>query len=195
MIMQVPTIRFSSVEPEEFVELWSPLYEDENEGLYSDNIGRLLTPCRVRNLYRWKNGGQRLAEHKRQSVERNVIGRLGELRRLREDCPPTDFLLRFGRVGPIWSIFLLHIWQPGTYPIYDRHTHRAMRFILRLPMEELPSGPAVVRRSYVESYIPFFNGFPRLPNRKVDKALFAFGKFLKSPVGRCALTVEGGQRL
>jgi hypothetical protein len=186
MLVRFPIIRSASARCEEFVRFWSACYEGTNEQLYSDSIGRQLTPDRVRSLYLWKNGGQRLAEQKRRSVERNVIGRLGELRALDENCPPADFLRRFGRVGPIWSIFLLHIWQPDAYPIHDQHTHRAMRFIQTLPpqIEEIPMSACLKVQTYLGDCVPFFSGrFPAMPDRRVDKALSAFGKFLKTRYG------------
>ena len=191
--MEAPIIRFSWTRLQEFVKFWSALYWDSREELYFDNIGRALTPERVENLYHWKCG-DRFWERQRRDVERNVIGRLGDLRRLGRDCPPMGFLRRFETVGRIWSIFLLHIWQHEEYPIYDRHTHRAMRFIQERRIEEIPQNLRETTRTYIDHYLPFFSEFPRMPDRKVDKALFAFGRFLKSPPGQRAVMVHGGQR-
>jgi hypothetical protein len=177
---------------EDFVSFWSQLYRDPRERHYSDNIGQPLTPERVRSLYLWKNGGK-LSERKCESVERNVIGRLRELERIEDDRPPLDFLLRFAEGGPIWRVFLLHIWQPRKYPIYDQHVYRAMRFITCSRIEKIPPKCESVAKTYVSDYIPFFNRFPQTRDRGVDKALFAFGKFLKTPLGRRIAVADGRQ--
>ncbi len=190
--MEAPIIRFSWTRLEEFVNFWSPLYRDSREELYIDNIGRALKPERVESLYHWKCG-DRFWERQRGDVKRNVIGRLDDLRQLDKACPPLDFLTHFEGVGPVWSIFLLPIWQPDTYPIYDQHTYRAMRFTQSSRIEELPNS-RLIAQTYVNDYVPFFNEFPSMPDRRVDKALFAFGRFLKSPLGQWAVMAEGGQR-
>jgi len=190
--MRVPVIRLSWTQPDEFVGSWSEFYEDPREEHYVNNIDMPLTPERVRNLYLWKSGG-RLWKPQCRGLEQNVIGRLRELGKLDKDYPPLDFLLRFARGGMIWRIFLLHIWQSRKYPIYDQHTYRAMRFLQHLQVEEIPSNPRLIAQTYVNDYIPFFNRFPRMPDRRVDKALFAFGKFLKTPLGQRIATADGRQ--
>jgi hypothetical protein len=53
-----------------------------------------------------------------------------------------------------------------------------MRFILAGVPEEIPGKDPDKIRAYVEQYMPFHARFDGLPQRAVDKALWAFGKFL-----------------
>lgn len=167
----------------EFVEFWEQLYAYPNEKLYTDNIGKPLTPSRILELYKWKNGGE-LSVAKRQSVERNYISRLKEAKGLPEDTPPDDFLKRFSEGGAIWRIYWLHLWQPQKYPIYDQHVHRAMRLIEEGEASEIPSYDPCKISLYLEEFIPFFRTrFAGLDRRRVDRALWACGKYLKPFTG------------
>jgi len=58
-----------------------------------------------------------------------------------------------------------------------------MRFIQTSPsqIEEIPTSPCLKVQTYLSDYVPFFSEeSPSMPDRKVDKALSAFGKFLKT---------------
>jgi hypothetical protein len=68
-----------------------------------------------------------------------------------------------------------------------------MRFIHRSRIEEIPSNRRLVAQTYVNDYIPFFDQFPRMPDRRVDKALVTFGKFLKTPLGQRVAAADGRQ--
>lgn len=163
----------------EFVDFWEQLYRLPNEELYTDSISKPLTPSRVRQLYEWKNGGK-LAAAKQQSMERNYIRRLPEIIDLPEDTPAEAFLERFNEGGAIWRIFWLHLWQPQNYPIYDQHVHRAMRLIEKGEASEIPSHNPTKISIYLNEFIPFFrNRFAGLDQRRVDRALWACGKYLK----------------
>jgi len=163
---------------EAFVEEWSHRYVDPRERLYEANIGRALTPDRARRLFVWKNGGP-LSSAKQGSVEANYIRRLPELGRLPTEMTPTEFLRIFSG-GAIWRIFWLHCWRPERYPIYDQHVHRSMEYITSGRQREIPERQEAIITSYVERYLPFWEKLPSLPNRAVDKALWTFGKFLKT---------------
>jgi hypothetical protein len=64
------------------------------------------------------------------------------------------------------------------YPIYDQHVHRAMRFIQTGARDEIPAADAQRINAYLDGYVPFHSLFAALDPRQVDKALWAFGKFL-----------------
>ncbi len=162
-----------------FVQFWSQQYHDINEDLYTQNIAiRPPTSDSVRELFRWKNGGQ-LSERKRQSVEQHFVGRLNDLQRFDGDFEPAGFLHHFHGSGPIWRIFFLHIHQPERFPIFDQHVFRAMRYIQTDGLAELPFDPEERIRIYDKEYRGFHTGFGTHQDRAVDKALWAFGKFLK----------------
>lgn len=179
-IMKYPVFLPSAAAKKNFLQFWSQLHFDPNAKYYFCNIGRPLTPKRVRELYFWKNGGK-LSERKRRSVELHVVQKLPELKTLDKNFDTFRFLTEFAEGGMIWRIFFLHIWQPQIYPIYDQHVNRAMCFIKYSEIHEIPLKYKLIAQTYVEEYLSFFNLFPPLGERKVDKALWAFGKFLKSP--------------
>jgi hypothetical protein len=171
----------------EFVDFWSKQYLDKNENLYIRNIGKSLIPDTVRELFHWKNGGT-LSIRKTQSVEANFIARLSELTTLSQGCDARSFFDKFSKGGAIWRIFFLHIWQPRTYPIYDQHVHRSMCFLKTGSAQEMPLRAEEVIESYVRTYLRFYEAFDSTPNhRAVDKALWMFGRFLKSPFKGCVV--------
>jgi hypothetical protein len=53
-----------------------------------------------------------------------------------------------------------------------------MRFIETGVREEIPGKDPEKIRAYVENYMPFHARFDGLAQRAVDKALWAFGKFI-----------------
>ena len=159
---------------------WDQQYRYPQESLYSDNIGKRLTPRRVRDLFRWKNGSP-LSKAKRRSVEENFVRRIGHARRLPADISAEEFLEEFPSGGPIWRIFWLHCCRPETFPIYDQHVHRAMAFIEGDGLGELAqrSDPEKVRL-YLGRYLPFYQEFTGFDTRSVDRALWSFGRFIKA---------------
>lgn len=161
----------------EFVEFWSLRYEYAEEHLYNENIGKELTKQRILDLFRWKNG-TRLSDRKQASVLRNFFARRGELAQLRPNQNANDLLGHFANGGAIWRIFWLHCWQPSRFPIYDQHVHRAMAFIQTGACEEIPAYDPRKIESYIQRYLPFHATFNGIDGRSVDKALWAFGKFL-----------------
>lgn len=75
--------------------------------------------------------------------------------------------------------FYLHCLEPSKWPIYDQHTHRAMKYIKNGKISEIGTTSKQKFESYTKEYIPFIKSFGTIDNRKLDKALFAFGQFLK----------------
>lgn len=171
-------LQFPQVTQREVVEFWNRQYSYRNESLYAQNIARPLTQNRIRELFRWKNGGK-LSQSKQQSAEKHFIKRFDELRDFSGDFEAAAFLHRFQGSGPIWRIFFLHIHRPEAFPIFDQHVFRAMRFIQAGQLAELPSNPGTRIHIYDQEYRPFYKGFGARRYRMVDKALWAFGKFLK----------------
>jgi len=81
--------------------------------------------------------------------------------------------------GAIWNIFYLHILDTNKYPIYDQHTYRAMIYLQTKKIIEISNNDKKKYESYIYEYIPFVKSFNNTNHRKIDKALFAFGQFLK----------------
>jgi hypothetical protein len=165
-----------SADARAFIEFWSARYTGYDDDFYEANVGQELTQARILEWFEWKNGTP-LSELKRKSVLRNFVARRDELASLRDEAP-TQLLAHFSEGGVIWRIFWLHCWQPKRFPIYDQHVHRAMRFIETGVREEIPAKDPDKIRAYIERYMPFHARFEGQPQRAVDKALWAFGKFI-----------------
>lgn len=165
--------------PKEFVQFWSGQYSYRSGSLYTQNIGKPPTPRRLKKLFEWKNG-RKLSAKKTHSIQRNFICRLKDLRRLTGDEEPADLFKKYRSGGAIWRTFFLHCWNPRRFPIFDQHVFRAMRFIKFGRVQELPRSDLERIKIYVEEYCDFFKTFGRPTTRRVDRALWAFGKYLKN---------------
>ena len=159
-----------------FIDFWAARYTGYDDDFYDANVGQELTETRILDWFVWKNGTP-LSGPKKNSVMRNFVARRHELAQL-EDETASQLLARFSEGGVIWRIFWLHCWQPARFPIYDQHVHRAMRFIQAGVREEIPGKDPDKIRAYIDQYMPFYARFDGLPHRAVDKALWAFGKFI-----------------
>ncbi|MGA2301494.1 MAG: hypothetical protein ABSG77_12490 [Candidatus Acidiferrum sp.] len=176
--MQLIIYQPVNADPKAFIDFWAARYTGYDEKFYEANVGQELTETRILEWFTWKNGTP-LSEPKRKSVLRNFVARRGELDQVPRDETASDLLTRFGEGGAIWRIFWLHCWQPARFPIYDQHVHRAMRFIHAGVLEEIPGKDPQKIRVYLDSYMAFHAGFDGIGSRLVDKALWAFGRFLK----------------
>ena len=82
------------------------------------------------------------------------------------------------KTGLIWRVYLLHIARPDDYPIVDQHVLRAYHFLTFGEISELEQ----TLETYF-SYREFFFKIARESGKEprlVDKALMAFGQYLKS---------------
>jgi hypothetical protein len=175
-----PVLGISQVTLKEFVRFWGRFYSTKyNEDTYKAKIGLPLTKKRTLELFRWKNGKPLSA-----AMTRTILRFLCE-ERFGPDFNAetlTKFLNMKG--GAIWRIFWLHLQHPQRFPIYDQHVHRAMAFMLKWPDLEIPQQDSEKIRKYLEVYRPFFDSFDDCKQREVDRALWSFGRFLKSDYGR-----------
>jgi len=165
-----------SAAPKAFIEFWADRYTGYDDDFYHANAGQELTEARILDLFEWKNG-TKLSGPKRNSVMRNFVARSHELAD-RRDQAASHLLAHFAEGGAIWRIFWLHCWQPERFPIYDQHVHRAMRFIESGVKDEIPEKDPEKIQTYIGEYMPFHARFDGSPQRTVDKALWAFGRFI-----------------
>ncbi|SEG11629.1 hypothetical protein [Nitrosomonas ureae] len=163
--------------PTQFVDHWSLQYDHSEDALYEQNIGKPLSAEKVNSLFVWKNGSK-LSRLKGESINNNFINKLAALSKLPLDTSAQDFLTIFPSGGAIWRVFWLHCWQPDRFPIYDMHVHRAMEFIENQDLLEIPANDNAKIDCYLQRYLPFHAKFSG-DQRAIDRALWAYGKFLK----------------
>ena len=174
------------VKPREFVDFWSGFYDDPLEGYYVPVIGKKrFSDEDLVKLFEWKNGSK-LAQ-KKKKVLGSMIANLGKINALKASFCLDTFLEEFKFIkGAIWKIFLLHVIQPDKFPIFDQHVYRAYLFISKHQRAEIPNNNKRKEAAYFSEYVSFFNGLSvnGISKKKLDEALWAYGKFLKTPYGR-----------
>lgn len=171
-------------DPTAFVEFWATRYNERSEPVYREYIKRPLTSKSVMKLFAWK-----AMQINRKSIEagkhpfvKTVISSLDHFNSLQLNTPDdaNNFLTNeLKGKGMIWKIFTLHIMYPDRYPIFDQNVYRAMHYLQTGTIKEIPSKRKDKQQSYVNEYLPFYNERGYYEDRKLDKALFAFGRFLK----------------
>jgi hypothetical protein len=171
---------------------WSSVYRDGGRDAehYDPFIGVDLRGnwTALRSLFVWRNG-QELSAAKEASVRHHYFDRWIE------DADLEGRLLNpVHPGGAIWNIFYMHIRQPGRWPLYDQHTHRAMLFIKSGEVldDVLRGGPQAVYESYRDDYIPFVDALDA-NRRRIDRALSTFGQFLKLASPYCPSAMGGRQ--
>lgn len=165
--------------PQEFAEFWANRYSYPNGNLYDANIGQPLTEARVWDLYKWKNGNPTIAQKKRQSIISAYLPELAQLPALNSLSDGRTYLQTLSG-GAIWDIFWLHCIRSAVFPIFDQHTYRAMAAITQIDPREIPDGRTRKIAAYFDQYVPFVQRFGVSDYRTLDKALFAYGRFLKT---------------
>ena len=165
------SFEIKSQDRKSFVTHWAAKYDFPQNEKYTDNIGKPLTVQSRQALYEWKNGSV-LSNAKLTSVEENYpLVFDGDL--------SARYLNHRESGGAIWNIFYLHCLDQTTWPIFDQHTFRAMRYIRTGQIVEIGYTNKQKYEAYLEEYLPFLRTFEGEDARQLDKALFAFGQFLK----------------
>ena len=155
----------------DFLKYWAAKYVYPDEDKYFRNIGKPLTDQSRQELFEWKNGS-RISRAKMTSIFKNYpLIFAGDHR--------SRYLNYKESGGAVWNIFYLHCLQPQTWPIFDQHTFRAMRYMKSGQIVDTSVSDRQKYEVYENEYIPFLREFDDDCNRQIDKALFAFGQFLK----------------
>ncbi len=175
-------LKVQEVGTRSFINYWSRFYDYRNEYIYQRFIKKKrFNSTDINSMFEWKNN-MHLSLNKKVTADlacRNIK----VINKLKKEFDMNLFLATFGKVGAIWKIFLLHAIQPNMFPIYDQHVHRAFIFIQFQKTEEISSSNKTKFKVYMEEYLPFFQEAKRTSKcdgKKVDEALWAFGKILKS---------------
>lgn len=161
-----------------FIKFWSDKYSYNLEHLYDNNIRQPLTEQRVWDLFKWKNGTEKIAKKKQQSIRTIYLPQLRQLPNLNDVNAGKTYLATL-QGGAIWDIFWLHCLRPDLFPMFDQHTYRAMARINSLPLSEIPDVREQKIGIYFDQFIPFLHQFGQVNQRSLDKALFTYGRFLK----------------
>jgi hypothetical protein len=179
MSLKFEVVKYVLANEKDFVDFWSKQYSYDLEHLYDESIKKTpLDENAVWALYKWKNGTEEIAQKKKQSITSVYLPELVRLPVLKSLEDGKDYLASL-RGGAIWNIFWLHCINPEVFPIFDQHTYRSMAKISGMALSEIPSTRPHKIRSYFEEYIPFTKHFGDVSLRDLDKALFAYGRFLK----------------
>lgn len=155
----------------DFIAHWSSKYRYSDEEKYDRNIGQPLTESARLDLFEWKNGSV-ISARKLESIDKNYPVTFNGHHEER-------YLNHKESGGAIWNIFYLHCLDQNKWPIFDQHTYRAMKFMKTGEIVEIGTTNKQKYASYVNEYIPFLKGLGCSDHRETDKALFAFGQFLK----------------
>ena len=183
-------VEFSKNSCKEFVDYWKEKYRYGNETVYKCHIDKDLTKENenesLKKLFVWKNGHKKLSESQLININEKIEWLNSDCVR---NCEKEQIIekaekkyLNRKEGGAIWNIFFLHCLYPEEWPIYDQHTYRAMMYMY-IETGKIPEDEKNNRKkyeNYIDNYKPFFkDNFKESKPRDVDKALFAFGKFLK----------------
>ena len=182
--MNFPILINKEVKTKDFVDFWSGFYNYSFESYYVPIVGKKrFSKDDLSKLFEWKNGGK-LAKKKQKALD-SIIAKIDKINALKANFCIDTFLKEFSFVkGTIWKMFLLHVIQPDSYPIFDQHVYRAYLFIVKHQRGEIPDNKRK-QDVYFKEYAPFFNELTSrgVSRKKLDEALWAFGKFLKTPYG------------
>ena len=169
-----------------FVGSWSKRYSYAQESKYSEHIGLALKKKdSFLRLFEWKNGtGDNIAKNKLKSIE-GYWEKRTVLLSLRNEFDWHRFEVSFmpHESATVWKIFLLHLVKPLEFPIFDQHVYRAFNFNQNLIIKELPNKKQDVWDTYTLKYFPWFKKMKQshsLNPKRMDEALFAYGKHLKA---------------
>jgi uncharacterized protein YuzE len=184
----VPASRQAPIE--EFVEFWIPHYRQTKypEHQYRENVQvEHLKEENLKKLFEWKLGREveTTARSFRQAID-NARRRIGVLNDFKQHRLTAEEFLQFLSdeitTGRVYRPFFFHICRPFEFALYDQHTYRSWQFLTYSEIRELPDDFEAYKQ-----YNRFFLGqAQRLDapdqweaRRRLDKALMAFGEFLK----------------
>ena len=137
-------------------------------------------------LLQWKNGSP--LSQKKSGIYEAAKDNLHTLNSFREkqSFESDDVVELFSvvsdiiKTGLIWRVFLMHVTRPDDFPMFDQHVYRAFIFL---------QDGEITDRSFSEKDIKLYLDYSSfvtkvkeetsLDWRTIDKAFFAFGKFIK----------------
>jgi hypothetical protein len=177
-IIQICTVADANI----FVGFWKQFYDESYEGKYDEVINKQSWEANdIHRLFEWKNNMKDKLAKSKETFVKKIVENLQTANNLRTNYNHDLFIKTFGKLGPIWGITFLHALQPGEFPIYDQHAHRAYTCLSTGVLVTMPKRHKIYT-VYFDQYVPFFKQFSQAANnfqpKEVDNALWAFGKFL-----------------
>lgn len=175
----------------DFIEFWSAFYNYPKEHLYSERIQKSeFRDDDIEKFFEWKNGTP-LSQKKKASLKR-ISDKIHIINRLKADFDIETFEKEFHSIAAIWKIYLLHLIVPQTYPIFDQHVCRAFYLLTENKLKEIPITNKSKEILYFRHYVGFFSSLAngRILRKKIDEALWAFGKFLKTEYGKKVVSLS-----
>lgn len=170
-----------------FIDFWDKTYDyladnlDYERYVVKRDSSFTFNPVNLRKLFEWKNKtGENLTAKKEATVD-GLINKIDDLNILLVSWDEVLFKQQFGKISAVWQTFLMHIIQPNQFPIFDQHVYRAYTYLQTGKADELTSTNKQKLRHY-EVYRSFFDAVRHESGcnpRHLDKAFWAFGKFLK----------------
>ncbi|KAB7731920.1 hypothetical protein F5984_06780 [Rudanella paleaurantiibacter] len=170
-----------------FIEYWKGMYHYSSKSkAYDVYVIDRKMPFKfdsviLRGLFEWKNNTEDKLSEKKVSSVNQIIDKLEVVNQLADDWDAKTFSDSFGKISAIWQVFLMHVIQPSQFPIFDQHVYRASIYLQTGDIGELKGTTKQKLNAYKE-YQAFF-GDVRLASacdsRNIDKALWAFGRFIK----------------
>lgn len=184
--MNIPLITIENdISLVSFINSWSKQYSFSNEVSYSSSISKkAFTITDIQNLYVWKNG-MKLSELKQKSLDSKIKSKLTIINHFKsnDEVDLVVFNKEFKNLSAVWKIFLLHLINPNTYPIYDQHIHRTFLFIHNENWSNISNDTVTNKdkeKFYFDRYLPFIQASKTKDLKQLDEAFFAFGQFLNT---------------
>ena len=181
------SVEISKNSCKDFIDYWKEKYRYGNETVYECHINKDLTKekASLQRLFVWKNGHRQPSQVKQANINEKINWLNSQSVK---SCEKNQVIekakmkyLNCKRSGAVWNIFFLHCLDQEEWPIYDQHTYRAMMYIKTGEIPEDEKNDCEKYENYRKKYRCFIKTkFKGCDRRDVDKALFAFGKFLKT---------------
>jgi hypothetical protein len=145
----------------------------------------LLSPSDIKSLFSGKEETESFSLFTLKSVS-DVVKGYEVVRKLQKQFDEELFQREFGHLSVVGQIVLLQTIQPGKFPLFDAHIFRGYMYMKLQQIQELEDLSKTEQFNAYLEYKTF--AFAKLNDkmalRKIDKAFWAFGKFLENEWGR-----------
>lgn len=169
-----------------FVNYWSEHFNFDRPldwAIENVQFGKaLLTPSDIKQLFSNKD----ISENNSFWVKKSIPELLKDwdtIRKLQKQFDETVFQNEFGNLSVVGQIVLLQVIQPGNFPLFDTHIFRGFSYLKKNKVLELND---LTKQEQFNAYLAyktfvFAQKDENFTIRKIDKAIWAFGKYLENP--------------